>query len=149
MATLNNKNEKVVAPFFKNGVNLQFLTIDFDGDVSAKLDADYVNYSGAAGRSPVAVVLEAIAQAVSIELIGTVQADAANNAGQMLHIAVAAPGGDYPAQEYDGTNSETLAVYLTSLVVAQPDAQGITMANVTVSAGIGHSNEAGGNSCSW
>lgn len=149
MATLPNKNEKVVAPFYKNGVSLQFFTIDFGADVSAKLDADYVNYSGAAGRSPVAVALEAIAQVVSIEMIGAVQADAANNAGQMLHIAVAALGGDFGTEYYDGTNPESLDAHLEDLVQACGTVQGVNLGGATVVAGIGHSNEAGGNVCVW
>jgi hypothetical protein len=129
MATLTNKNEKVVAPFFKNGVTLQFFTIDFGADVSAMLDADTTN---ANPRSPVAVALEAIAQAASIEVIGTVQADAGSNAGQSLRIAVAAIGGAYGTDTYDGTNSESFATYLTSLVVAAGTHQGVNLASATV-----------------
>jgi hypothetical protein len=132
MATLNKKNETVVAPFYKNGVTLQFLEIDFGANVSAKLDTDYVNYSGAAARSPVAVVLEAIAKTVTIEVIGTVQADSSANAGQLLRIAVAAPGGAYPAQTYDGTNSESLATFLTSEIVGLGTVQGVNLASAAV-----------------
>ena len=127
MATLTKKNETVVAPAFKNGVTLQFFTITFDNDVSAKLDTDYVNYSGAAARSPVAVALEAIAQVASIEVIGTVSTTA-------LRIAVAAPGGAFGTDTYDGTNSETFAVHLEDLVQATVDCQGTDMSATTVAA---------------
>jgi hypothetical protein len=125
MATLTNKNEKVVAPFFKNGVTLQFFTITFDSDVSAKLDTDTVSYSGAAVRSPVAVALEAIAQVATIEVIGTVSTTA-------LRIGVAAIGGAYGTDTYDGTNSETFAAHLEDLVQAATDCQGVDMSATTV-----------------
>ena len=57
MATLTNKNEKVVAPFYKNGVTLQFFQLDFGANVSAMLDSDPVGFPNAP-RSPVAVVSE-------------------------------------------------------------------------------------------
>ena len=127
MATLVNKNEKVVAPFYKNGVTLQFFQIDFGADVSAMLDADTTN---ANPRSPVAVALEAIAQAASIEVIGTV--DNTGGTGQGLRIAVAAIGGAYGTDTWDGTNSETFATYLTSLVAAAGTHQGVNLASATV-----------------
>jgi hypothetical protein len=132
MATLTKKNETVVAPFYKNGVTLQFLQIDFGADVSAKLDTDTVNYSGDAARSPVAVVLDAIATTCSIEVIGTV--DNTGGTGQGLRIAVAALGGAFGTDTYDGTNAESLATYLTSVIVAAPNAQGVTMSGVAVTA---------------
>lgn len=146
MATLTKKNETVVAPFYKNGVTLQFFTIDFGADVSAKLDADTSN---ANPRSPVAVALEAIAQVCSIEMIGAVQADAANNAGQMMHIAVSALGGDFGSAKWDGTNTETFAEHLEDLVQACGTHQGVDLGSASVVAGIGHSNEAGGNVAVW
>lgn len=127
MATLTNKNEKVVAPFFKNGVTLQFFQIDFGADVSAMLDADTTN---ANPRSPVAVALEAIAQVASIEVIGTV--DATGGTGQGLRIAVAAIGGAYGTDTYDGTNSETFAEHLEDLVKAAGTHQGVNLASATV-----------------
>ena len=127
MATLVNKNEKVVAPFFKNGVTLQFFTIDFGADVSAMLDADTTN---ANPRSPVAVALEAIAQVASIEVIGTV--DATGGTGQGLRIAVAAIGGAYGTDTYDGTNSESFAAHLEDLVQAAGTHQGVNLASATV-----------------
>jgi hypothetical protein len=127
MATLVNKNEKVVAPFYKNGVTLQFFQIDFGADVSAMLDADTTN---ANPRSPVAVALEAIAQVASIEIIGTV--DATGGTGQGLRIAVAAIGGAYGTDTYDGTNSETFAEHLEDLVKAAGTHQGVNLASATV-----------------
>jgi hypothetical protein len=127
MATLTNKNEKVVAPFFKNGVTLQFFQIDFGADVSAMLDADTTN---ANPRSPVAVALEAIAQVASIEVIGTV--DATGGTGQGLRIAVAAIGGAYGTDTYDGTNSETFAEHLEDLVKAAGTHQGVNLNGATV-----------------
>ncbi len=130
MATLVNKHEEVIAPFFKNGVTLQFFNIDFGADVTALLDADTTN---ANPRSPVAVALEAIAQAASIEVIGTV-GNNGNGAGNDLRIAVAAIGGAYGTDTYDGTNSETFAVYLTSLVAAAGTHQGVNLAGAAVTA---------------
>jgi hypothetical protein len=129
MATLTKKNEKVVAPAFKNGVTLQFFSIDFAADVSAKLEA-----TTAGLRSPVAVALEAIAQVASIEVIGTVQADAGSNAGQLLRIAVAAVGGEYGTERYDGTNSESFAAHLEDLVQAAGTHQSVNLASATVTA---------------
>lgn len=133
MATLTKKNETVVAPFYKNGVTLQFFEIDFGANVSAMLDTDYTNYP-AAPRSPVAVALEAIAQSASIEVIGTVQADSGSNAGQLLRIAVAAIGGAYGTDYWDGTNSETFAAHLEDLVQAAGTHQGVNLASASVSA---------------
>lgn len=129
MATLTNKNEKVVAPFYKNGVTLQFFQIDFGADVSAMLDADTTN---ANPRSPVAVALEAIAQVASIEVIGTV--DNTGGTGQGLRIAVAAIGGAYGTDTYDGTNSETFAAHLEDLVQAAGTHQGVNLASAAVTA---------------
>ena len=129
MATLTKKNETVVAPFYKNGVTLQFFEIDFGANVSSLLDVDLTN---ANPRSPVAVALEAIQQVCSIEVIGTVQADSGANAGQLLRIAVAALGGNFPTQKYDGTNSETFAAHLEDLVQACGTHQGVDLGSATV-----------------
>jgi hypothetical protein len=131
MATLDKKNETVVAPFFKNGVTLQHFNVSFESTVASKLDTDYTSYSGSNARSPVAVALEAIAQACSIEVIGTVQNNG-TGAGRDLRIAVAALGGDFGTDTWDGSNSETFAVYLTSLVTAAGTRQGVNLANSTV-----------------
>jgi hypothetical protein len=130
MATLVNKNEKVVAPFFKNGVTLDSYVITFESTVADKLDADTTN---ANPRSPVAVALEAIAQRVSIEIIGTVQ-NLGTGAGRDLRIAVSNVGGIFPTDDYsgDGTANETMAAYLTALVAAAGTHQGVDLANSTV-----------------
>ena len=132
MAILTKKNETVVAPFFKNGVTLQFFQIDFGADVSAKLDTDYANYP-AAPRSPVAVALEAIAARVTIEVIGAV--DDTGGTGQGLRIAVAAIGGNYPEDTYaDSNTSQELADYLQDLVQAAGTHQGVNLGNAAVNA---------------
>jgi hypothetical protein len=130
MATLVNKNEQVIAPFFKNGVTLDTYVITFESTVAAKLDADTTN---ANPRSPVAVALEAIAQRVSIEIIGTVQ-NLGTGAGRDLRIAVSNVGGIFPTDDYsgDGTANETMAAYLTALVAAAGTHQGVDLANSTV-----------------
>ena len=130
MATLVNKHEEVIAPFFKNGVTLDSYVITFASDVSAKLDADTTD---ANPRSPVAVALEAIAQRVSIEIIGTVQ-NLGTGAGRDLRIAVSNVGGIFPTDDYsgDGTANETMAAYLTALVAAAGTHQGVNLANSTV-----------------
>ncbi len=130
MATLVNKNEKVVAPFFKNGVTLDSYVITFESSVLGLLDADTTH---ANPRSPVAVALEAIAQRVSIEIIGTVQ-NLGTGTGRDLRIAVSNVGGIFPTDDYsgDGTANETMAAYLQSLVVAAGSHQGVDLANSTV-----------------
>jgi hypothetical protein len=129
MATLVKKNESVVAPFYKNGVTLQFFEIDFGADVSAKLSATV-----AGARSPVAVALEAIQSVCSVEVIGTVQADSGSNAGQLLRVAVAAIGGNFGTATWDGTNSETFAEHLEDLVKAAGTHQSVNLASATVTA---------------
>jgi hypothetical protein len=130
MATLVNKHEEVIAPFFKNGVTLDTYVITFESTVVDKLDADTTN---ANPRSPVAVALEAIAQRVSIEIIGTVQ-NLGTGAGRDLRIAVSNVGGIFPTDDYsgDGTANETMAAYLTALVAAAGTHQGVNLANSTV-----------------
>jgi hypothetical protein len=122
MATLTKKHELVVAPTFKNGVTLQFFTITFPSSVATLLDADPAH---ANPRSPVAVALEAIAQVASIEVIGTVSTTT-------LRIAVAAVGGAFGTERYDGTNSETFAAHLEDLVQASGSHQGVDNASTTV-----------------
>lgn len=125
MATLVKKNEAVSLPLFKNGVSLQFFTITFPSDVSAKLSA-----TTAGARSPVAAALEAIAQVASIELVGTL-----GNTGTTLPIAVAALGGDFPSQKYDGTNTEAFDVHLEDLVQAAGTHQSVNLASASVATG--------------
>jgi hypothetical protein len=129
MATLVNKNEQVIAPFFKNGVTLDSYVITFASDVSAKLDADTTN---ANPRSPVAVALEAIAQRASIEIIGTVQ-NLGTGAGRDLRIAVSNVGGIFPTDDYAGTGTPVaFAAYLEDLVQAAGTHQGVNLASSTV-----------------
>lgn len=130
MATLTKKNETVVAPFFKNGVTLQFFVLTFESTVAAKLDTDT---SHANPRSPVAVALEAIQQACSIEVIGSVQ-NLGTGAGRDLRFAVAALGGNFGTDTWDGTTSESFAAHLEDLVIAAGSHQGVDLANSTVSA---------------
>lgn len=130
MATLTKKNETVVAPFYKNGVTLQFFNISFESTVAAKLDTDLTD---ANPRSPVAVALEAIAQSASIEVIGTV-GNNGTGAGRDLRIAVAAIGGAYGTDTWDGTTSETFAAHLEDLVQAAGTHQGVNLANSLVTA---------------
>lgn len=127
MASLIKKHEDVVAPFFKNGVTLQFFQLTFPSTVAAKLEA-----TAAGARSPVLVALEAIQQVCSIEVIGTV--DATGGAGQGLRIAVAAAGGAFGTDTYDGTNSETFAAHLEDLVQAAGTHQSVNLASATVAA---------------
>jgi hypothetical protein len=132
MATLTNKNEKVVAPFFKNGVTLDFYTLTFpSADLTAMLDSDPTGYPNAP-RSPIAVALETVAQRVTIEIIST----ARFSTNTTLVIGVAAIGGAYGTDTYDGTNSESMAVYLQSLLDDAGTHQGFDLATTTVAAGV-------------
>jgi hypothetical protein len=132
MAQIIKKNEKVVAPFYKNGVSLQFLTITFPGDVSALTSA-----TTAGVKSPVVQALEAISQLASIELIGTVSTTT-------LPIAVAALGGDFGTEDYAGDGApETFAARCQQLIVAAAGGatagvslQGIANTATTVAAGV-------------
>lgn len=128
MVALAKKHEMVVVPTFKNGVSLQFFTIDFGADVSALLDADLTNVNT---RSPVVVALEAIAQVASIEIIGTLGGEGSNT----LPIAVAALGGDFGTAKWDGSNSETFDAHLEDLVRACGTHQGVNLGNATVTTG--------------
>lgn len=133
MATLTNKNEKVVAPFFKNGVTLDFYTLTFPStDLTAMLDSDPTGYP-AAPRSPIAVALETIAQRVSIEIIST----ARFSTNTTLVIGVAAIGGAYPTDDYnsDGT-PVTMAAHLQTLLDSAGTHQGFDLATTTVAAGV-------------
>jgi len=128
MATLIKKNEKVVAPFYKNGVTLQFITLTFPGSVAGLETA-----TAAGVKSPIAQALEAIAQVASIELIGTVSTTT-------LPLAVAALGGAFGTEMYDGTNSQTFVQYCQSLIQAAGTTtgslQGVANASTTVAAGV-------------
>ena len=138
MAQIIKKNETVVAPFFKNGVTLDFYKITFPSDVRSKLTASTttVNNVVVTDRSPVAAALEAITQRTSVEIIGTLQ-----NSGTELTIAVASLGGVYPTDDYahDGTANETFASVLATAVTTAVGAagnnavfQGVDLASATV-----------------
>jgi hypothetical protein len=125
MATLIKKNESVSLPLFKNGVTLDWFAITFPSDVSAKLGA-----TAAGVRSPVVAALEAVQARVSIEVVGTLV-----SSGTKLVIAVAALGGAYPTDNYDGTaGTETMAAYLQALVQAAGNLQSVNLASATVAA---------------
>jgi hypothetical protein len=130
MVTQVKKNEAVSLPLYKNGPNLQFFTATFQSDISAKLGATVAGV-----RSPVVAALDAMAQRVSLEIVG-----APRNSGTEVSFGIAAIGGDYGTDTYDGTNSQTMAAYLTALVVASGTATGTlqSVANTatTVVAGI-------------
>ena len=133
MATLTKKNETVFAPFYKNGVSLQWFTITFPSTVAAKLDTDYTNYPSAP-RSPVAVAMETIQSVASIEVVGTVQDLSIGGAGRDLRFAVAAAGGDFGTAKWNGTDSEDFAAYLTRLLDSAGTHQNVALASCTVSA---------------
>lgn len=125
MVTLVKKNEAVGLPLYKNGVSLQFFTVTFPSDVSAKLSATTLG-----ARSPVAVALEAIAQVATVEMVGTLK-----NSGTELPVAIAALGGDYGTTTWDGTNSETFAAHLEDLIQAAGTHQTVNLGSATVAAG--------------
>lgn len=126
MVTQVKKNEAVVLPLFKNGPTLQFFTITFPSAIHEKLGA-----TTAGVRSPVVAALDAIAQVCSIEIVGSPQ-----NSNAEITIAVAAIGGNFGTDTYDGTNSETFAAHLQDLVRASGNLQGVNNASTTVAAGV-------------
>ena len=139
MAQLMKKNEAIVAPFFKNGVTLDFYTITFPTtDLTAKLGADNAGflagtYTAEQAKSPVAKALEAIAARVTIEINSTVRF----STDSTLVIGVAAIGGAYPTDNYDGTSgTETMAAYLQTLVRDGGTYQGYAASGTTVAAGV-------------
>jgi len=137
MATLTKKNETVVAPFYKNGVTLQFLTITFpSSDLTAMLDTDTTTYPNAS-RSPIAVALEAVTQVATIELIGTPQYNLGSSGNTILAIALSAPGGAFAGTiKWDGTNSESFIDYVKRLIRAQGTWQGFDLGTVTTALGV-------------
>jgi hypothetical protein len=147
MAQLINRNEQIVAPFFKNGVTLQFFTIKFAGtDLTAKLTTDYAAFVAGTkteetAKSPVVKALELIQSRVSIEIIGTPLYNTAGySSATTLTIGVAAIGGNYPTDNYDGASgNETMAAYLQVLVRAASSTnsvsyQGVDLNSCTVTA---------------
>ena len=144
MAQLINRNEKITVPMFKNGVTLQFFNLSFPSTVAAKLTTDFAGftagtYTEETAKSPVAKALEAIHARVSIEIIGAVQDNGAG-AGRDVRIGVAAIGGNYPTDNYDGASgNETMAAYLQVLVRAASSTnsvsyQGVDLTSCTVTA---------------
>jgi hypothetical protein len=140
MAQLFKKNDKIVAPAFKNGVSLQFFTITFTGaDLTAKLGSDEAGflagtYTADQAKSPVAKALENIQARVSIEIIGTPRYASSDTT---LVIGVAAIGGDYPTDNYDGSaGTESMATYLTALVRDGKTYQGFAMSGAAVAADV-------------
>jgi len=154
MAQLFKKNEAVQAPFFKNGVTLDFYTITFSGWSINSSDAaststvavggvssvfygaDTAQSTAVAARNPLVVALEAIQAKTSIEIIGTPVVSGSNTT---VNIAVAALGGAYPADDYSsyqsiGVGSTAFSTYLTSLVQNGGTYQGFAMANCSVAA---------------
>ena len=111
MAGATKTHETLIAPAYKNGVTLQWLTITFPSDISAKLGRDNT-YTSYAAQSPVVQALDAIAKLCSIELIGT-------PVTTTLPIAVAALGGSFDTADYDSdSDTETFAVACQQAIVA-------------------------------
>jgi hypothetical protein len=130
MPSIVKKNEAVQLPLFKNGVSLQFFKLTFPSSVSALLGA-----TAAGVKSPVAQALESVQSRVSVEVIAPLQ-----TGGTVLPIAVAAIGGDYPTDNYDGVSgTETMAAYLQSVVQAAGTVtgslQGVANTATTVTSG--------------
>jgi hypothetical protein len=139
MAQLFKKNDAVVAPVFKNGVTLQFFTITFPNtNLTAKLGSDQAGflagtYTAEQAKSPVAKALENVHARVSIEIVGA----PAFSTDTTLVIGVAAIGGDYPTDNYDGaTGNETMAAYLQTLIRDGATYQGYAMSATTVASGV-------------
>ena len=139
MAQLINKNAQTVAPFFKNGVSLQWFTLTFPSTVAAKLTTDNAKfldgtYTAEQAKSPVSVAFHTIQQACSIEIVGTIQDLSIGGAGRDVRFAVAAAGGDFGTAKWDGTNSEDFAAYLTRLLDTAGTKQGVNLASCVVAA---------------
>jgi len=144
MAQLINKNAQTVAPFFKNGVSLQWFVLSFPSTVATKLTTDNAKfldgtYTAEQAKSPVSTALHAIQQACSIEMVGTIsdlstRESSGGGAGRDVRFAVAAAGGDFGTSKWDGTNSESFAAYLQRLVQAAGTKQGVNLASCTVAA---------------
>ena len=133
MATLTKKNEKAILPFYKNGVTLQFFTIEFNNTITNLLTA-----TSTGTPSPVYKAFEAIQQQTSIEVMGVATTGTANpQPGTAIRVGVAALGGEYPTDDYDNTNQETMAKNLQDLIQAvtyngSATFQGVNMAATTV-----------------
>lgn len=148
MAQLYKPHEVTVAPFFKNGVTLDFYLITFPNLNLNTATENMVNAFGAReygaditeatpenARNPLTVALEAIQARTSIEIVGAVTAGTTSS----VKVAVASLGGAYGSDDYNKDGSPvTFATYLTSVVHATRTAvsgdtyQGYDMTNVTV-----------------
>ena len=128
MPALEKKNEAVQLPLFKNGVTLQFFLVEFSGAVNGKLAATSQGIP-----SPVAKALEAMQARVSVEVVGTT-VTGLGGANSALRVGVAAIGGAYPTDNYDGTaGTETMAAYLQTLVRAVTTSGGATIQGIDMS----------------
>ena len=139
MAQLINKNAQTVAPFYKNGVSLQWFTLTFPSTVAAKLTTDTAGflagtYTAEQAKSPVSVAFHTIQQVCSIEVIGTIQDLSIGGAGRDVRFAVAAAGGDFGTSKWNGVDSESFAAYLTRLLDSAGTHQNVALASCTVSA---------------
>lgn len=111
MTGITKTHETLIAPAYKNGVTLQFITITFP---SADLTAKLGRVSGV--QSPVVQALDAIAKLASIEIIGTPRYSSSNTT---LTIACAALGGAFGTQDYDGDgDTEAFALACQQAIVA-------------------------------
>ena len=110
MTGITKTHETLVAPAYKNGVTLQFVTISFpDADLTDKLGRV------AGVQSPVVQALDAVAKIASIEIIGTPRYSTTTT----LSIAVAALGGAFGTSDYDGDDDvETFPVACQQAIVA-------------------------------
>jgi hypothetical protein len=128
MPALEKKNEAVQLPLFKNGVTLQWFTVEMSGALNSKLAATAQGIP-----SPVVKALEAIQSRVSVEVVGNT-ITGAGGANSAFRIGVAAVGGDYPTDNYDGlAGTETLAAFLQTLVRAVTTAGGATIQGIVMS----------------
>lgn len=133
MAGATKTHETLIAPAYKNGVTLQFITITFP---SADLTAKLGRVSGV--QSPVVQALDAIAKIASIEVIGTPRYSGGDTT---LTLAMAALGGAFGTADYDGNHStETFPVACQQAIVAAATnsgaLQGYDNANTTVAADV-------------
>lgn len=148
MAQLYKPHETTIAPFFKNGVTLDFYLVTFpnlnlntatanavDALGAREYGADVTQATPENARNPLTVALEAIQSRTSIEIVGAVSAGTTST----VKIAVASLGAAYGTDDYnkDG-NPVTFATFLTSVVHATRTAvsgdtyQGYDMTNVAV-----------------
>ena len=111
MTGITKTHETLIAPAYKNGVTLQFITITFVGaDLTAKLGRV------AGVQSPVVQALDAIAKIASIEIIGTPRYSSSNTT---LTLGMAALGGAFDTADYDGdTDTESFALACQQAIVA-------------------------------